>query len=112
MMFLDPVHQQILRYSTIRSVLSLDLEHHLDNLGVLKSKLAGDFPLPFADATFEERLLMLGFSLKMADMGWACRPVNLFIRHADAMLDELIIQGDLEKQLGVPVLRIFEILVF
>ena len=39
----------------------------------------------------------------MADLGWACRPVNLFMRHADALLDEFMVQGDLEKQIGVPV---------
>ena len=59
MFSLDSKQQDCLRYSTIRSVLSLDLESYLNNLGVLKSKLAGDFPLPFEEATYDQRLLML-----------------------------------------------------
>ena len=62
---LDGAAQDQIRRSTIKAVLSLDIESHFNNLGVLKSKLAGDFPLPYQEATYEHRLLLLSFSLKV-----------------------------------------------
>lgn len=92
-----------IRVCLIRCILRMDLEKHFEELGVLKSKLAGEFPLPYQESPFDARLNLMAATLRMVDLGWACKPQASFQRSADAMMEELYIQGDLEKQLGVSV---------
>ena len=47
--------------------------------------------------------VLLRMTLRCADLAFAARPQPIYLRWMDRMMEEFFYQGDLEKQLGLPV---------
>jgi len=95
-----PEKYEYLRKIIITIVLRLDPRKHFEELSLFKTKLASDFPLPDSQ---EDKLVLLAISLRMIDLSWTCRCLQQYSRWADKFLEEMMAQGDLEKQMGLPV---------
>lgn len=88
------------RQQLVKLILKLDIQKHFNELGEMNTKLSTDnFPRDCA----EDRALIMGFALRCADLSWACRPLQLYLRWTECFMEELFLQGDLEKQVGVAV---------
>merc|ERR1719506_1461012 len=83
----------------IDMVLKLDITRHFPQLGELSTKLSTDQNFP-NDAP-AERASMYAFALRAANLAWCARPVNTFQKWSERHIEELFLQGDLEKQVGV-----------
>mmetsp|Transcript_72604 Transcript_72604/g.166517 ORF Transcript_72604/g.166517 Transcript_72604/m.166517 type:complete len:965 (+) Transcript_72604:536-3430(+) len=89
------------RMMLIAIVLRSDISSHYEELGLLQTKIAApDFPDP---TQLEHRLMLLSATVRLAEVSWGCRPQPTFKRWANLMVEQLFMQGDLEKQIGVPV---------
>jgi len=88
------------RKKLINIVLRSDMRKHFDEISMFKTKLASDFPLPNNE---EDNLVLLAISLRLADLSWTCRPLNNYLRWVERFQDEMSNQGELEKQMGLPV---------
>ncbi|KAF4725580.1 hypothetical protein FOZ63_004424, partial [Perkinsus olseni] len=88
-----------LRKLVIHMVLRLDISRHMTEITNLTSAMASEsFP-----SREEDIMLLLSVSLRVADVSWACRPQQIYGRWAEKFLEELYLQGDLEKVMGRPV---------
>ncbi|KAF4702041.1 hypothetical protein FOZ63_025928, partial [Perkinsus olseni] len=88
-----------LRKLVIHMVLRLDISRHMTEITNLTSAIAAEsFP-----SREEDIMLLLSVSLRVADVSWACRPQQIYGRWAEKFLEELYLQGDLEKVMGRPV---------
>jgi hypothetical protein len=98
-------------------VLKLDIARHFDLLSRLQTKLASDrYPdgttwlsfvtkysrVPRGDEC-DDRITLLFTLLRCADLSWACKTPTLSCRWADKFTEELFAQGDVEKQVSVPI---------
>jgi len=88
------------RKTLISIILKLDIRHHFEKLSLFKTKLASDFPLPNNE---EDKQVLMAISLRMADYSWTCRPLQNYLRWSEKFFEELFQQGDVEKQMGLPV---------
>merc|ERR1719331_1417413 len=87
------------RAMLIDMVLKLDITRHFPQLGELSTKLSTDQNFP--NDIPAERASMYAFSLRAANLAWCARPVNTFSKWSERHIEELFLQGDLEKQVGV-----------
>lgn len=92
--------QDKFRKMLISIILKLDFQKHFDELSIFKTKLASDFPLPDSE---EDATALLAIALRMADMSWTCRPLHQYLQWSEKFMGELFLQGDLERQMGLPV---------
>merc|ERR1719191_1520199 len=83
----------------IDMVLKLDITRHFPQLGELSTKLSTDQNFP--NDIPAERNSMYAFSLRAANLAWCARPVSTFTKWSERHIEELFLQGDLEKQVGV-----------
>ncbi|KAF4655540.1 hypothetical protein FOL47_009398 [Perkinsus chesapeaki] len=95
----DPEISSQFRKLVVKAILRLDISRHMTEVTSLTSAMAADtFP-----SREEDVLLLLSVSLRVADLSWACRPQQIYCRWAEKFLEELFLQGDLEKVMGSPV---------
>ena len=64
----------------IAIVLKLDLHLHFREVSMFKTKLASDFPQV---NNLEDKLVLMTMTLKLADVGWSCRPLQTMLRWSD-----------------------------
>ena len=92
------------RKTIINAVLNTDLSKHFTLLTELKTKLGNNFP---SDST-EDRNLIVSVSLRIADAFKVARERSLFQKWMDYMFDEFFKQGDMEKQLELPISKFMD----
>eukprot|EP00746_Dinoflagellata_sp_MGD_P149227 gnl/MRDRNA2_/MRDRNA2_81287_c0_seq1.p1 gnl/MRDRNA2_/MRDRNA2_81287_c0~~gnl/MRDRNA2_/MRDRNA2_81287_c0_seq1.p1 ORF type:complete len:629 (-),score=113.38 gnl/MRDRNA2_/MRDRNA2_81287_c0_seq1:1-1887(-) len=100
MLHLKAEQVDALRRNTISNVLKLDMRAHFAELSLLTTKLASeDFPTESA----EDRLVLMSMALRISDLSWTGRPLQTYLKWSEKFLEELFMQGDLEKQIGTGV---------
>lgn len=89
-----------LRETMVSMILATDMKVHFEHLGRLKTRIATD-----AYATVERKdvLFLLGQALHAADISNPAKPPFLQMRWTQRVIKEFHLQGDKEKELGVPV---------
>jgi hypothetical protein len=117
LILLEALHVDAFRKLVILLVLKLDIARHFDFLSRLQTKLASDrYPdgqtwlnfvtkfsrVPRGDEC-DDRITLLFTLMRCADLSWACKTPALSGRWADRFTEELFAQGDVEKQVGVPI---------
>jgi hypothetical protein len=94
-------HYSVSRFRAmlIDMVLKLDITRHFPQLGELSTKLSTDQNFPNDNPA--DRASMNAFVLRAANLAWCARPVMTFQKWSERHIEELFLQGDLEKQVGV-----------
>jgi len=77
----------------------LDPQEHFREVSLFKTKMASEF----FGTKLEDRMAVLAMTVRAADLSWSCRPLQVMLRWSEKMHDEFFMQGDVEKQLGMPV---------
>lgn len=91
----------LVRKDIIDMILATDMGKHFELLGLFKAKhLANDFH-DFSSA--ETRADLLRLLIKAADIGHAAKSIELHQKWCELVIQEFYDQGDLEKQLNLPV---------
>ena len=93
-----------LRNIIIKVILSTDLSQHFQLLTELKTKLDRDFP----SDTQDDINLVISLSLKISDMFKIVRPANIFFKWMEKMFEEFYKQGDMEKNLDLPITKFMD----
>jgi hypothetical protein len=118
MLQMEALHIDAFRSLLINIILKMDMSKHFDQLSRLQTKLASD-KYPTAETWLqiitkkerlpkpeegEDRVILLFTALRCADLAWACKGMGpIFTRWADRFTEELFCQGDIEKQVGIPI---------
>eukprot|EP00743_Colponemidia_sp_Colp-15_P004428 GILK01004774.1.p1 GENE.GILK01004774.1~~GILK01004774.1.p1 ORF type:complete len:861 (+),score=104.97 GILK01004774.1:42-2585(+) len=89
------------RSTMIALVLETDMAKHFDALGHFRARaIASDFD---AATNAGDRLLVLKFAMKCADIGHGAKELRLHKLWSGYIIEEFFRQGDLETDLGLPV---------
>jgi hypothetical protein len=89
----------------IEVILNSDMSKHFSLMTTLKTKLGNNFPTD----TFEDRSLLLSIMLRTCDSFKVVRDGrNVFYKWMDNMFEEFFIQGDMERQLELPVTKFMD----
>ncbi|KAI7863484.1 hypothetical protein BDF14DRAFT_1733954 [Spinellus fusiger] len=103
----SPEYQEF-RKRVITSILATDMAHHADYVTKIKEQAVRLHSTPLRsmdEATCEkERLLLCSAIIKCADISNVARPYRLAIKWAELLTEEFACQGDLERELSMPVL--------
>ena len=92
--------QRECRRLIIDIVLNSELSRHFGLITTLKTKLGNSFPTE----SLEDRTLLLSMCLKISDNFKVVRDGRIvFPKWMDNMFDEYFKQGDIEKQLDIPI---------
>lgn len=81
-------------------VINTDLAYHFELVTNVQAKMIGE---NFPQGTLEDHLLFLTFTLHCADLSKPARPLATYLAWMDSMTEEFWLQGDMEKELGIPV---------
>eukprot|EP00742_Colponemidia_sp_Colp-10_P004186 GILJ01004465.1.p1 GENE.GILJ01004465.1~~GILJ01004465.1.p1 ORF type:complete len:593 (-),score=94.86 GILJ01004465.1:225-2003(-) len=98
---LSDEQKRAFRECVIAAVLSTDMSQHFKELGVVKSKLQTVEFMKFSQ--LEDRQLAVNMALHAADVSNPTRPLPVYLRWIDRVMEEFFAQGDEEKRLGLPV---------
>jgi hypothetical protein len=99
-----PDERHYLRETIIELVIATDLKHHFSLMPRFQARLkAGAFDLITHQLPMDDRLLLMQFALKMADVGNPIKPLPLYHGWTDRCLAEFYLQGDAERCLGLPI---------
>ncbi|XP_078494296.1 uncharacterized protein LOC100175157 isoform X1 [Ciona intestinalis] len=96
---LDTAEWKRLRFLVVEAILATDLKKHGEILSQFSVKSQNGLNWS-ADA---DRLLVCQMVIKLADIGGPAKQRNLHITWTKAICEEFFIQGDEERELGVPV---------
>jgi len=97
-------HYLEIRKIIIEVVLNTDPCRHFNLLTTLKTKLGNDFPTE----SLEDRTLILSLTQRLSDNFKMVRGTNTFFRWLENMFDEFYKQGDIEKQLDLPISKFMD----
>jgi hypothetical protein len=92
------------RHSIIEAVLATDISKHFSLLTELKTKLGNNFPTDH----IEDRNLILSVTLRVASSFKIVRERPVFFKWMDFMFEEFFKQGDMEKQLELPLSKFMD----
>ena len=93
------------RKMIIEIVLNSDMSKHFSLMTMLKTKLGGDFPTE----AMEDRVLILSVALRTADCFKVVRDGrSVFFKWMDNMFEEYFKQGDMERQLELPITKFMD----
>lgn len=87
-----------LRKIIIDCILVTDMSHHFSFLVKFQQRLESE--TPFDREKKEDRILIMQFLLKCADISNVCKPWEVAKKWAERVSDEFFRQGDLEKSKG------------
>ncbi|KAI8815748.1 uncharacterized protein EV422DRAFT_502077 [Fimicolochytrium jonesii] len=88
------------REAVIDMVLATDLSQHFPLISLFRSKVQGNFqPLELRD----DRHLLWKILIKCADVSNPSKSYGLYEKWVRVILQEFFLQGDLEKEMGLPV---------
>jgi len=98
-------NQTIARKLIIEIVLNTELSRHFSLITTLKTKLGNSFPTE----SIEDRILILSMCLRTSDSFKVVRDGrNAFGKWMEYMFDEQYKQGDIEKQLDIPISKFMD----
>lgn len=92
---------KLFRGIVIELVMATDMAHHYKILGKFKAKLQSGSFNPYKDK--EDRMLLLKLIMKCSDTSNPAKPINLYLKWTESILNEWKLQGDEEKEFGMPV---------
>uniref|UniRef100_H2ZBQ7 PDEase domain-containing protein n=1 Tax=Ciona savignyi TaxID=51511 RepID=H2ZBQ7_CIOSA len=98
---LDTAEWKRLRFLVVEAILATDLKKHfviLSQFGVKSQNGKG-----ISWSADEDRLLVCQMVIKLADIGGPAKKRNLHMTWTKAICEEFFIQGDEERELGLPV---------
>jgi hypothetical protein len=97
--------QTICRKLIIEIVLNSELSRHFSLITTLKTKLGNSFPTE----SLEDKILILSMCLRISDDFKVVRDGrNVFTKWMDYMFDEYYRQGDIEKQIDIPISKFMD----
>ena len=96
--------QQETRSIIIDTVLNSDISKHFTLLTELKTKLGNNFPTD----SIEDRTLILSVTLRIVSSFKMVRDKLLFYKWMEKFFDEFYKQGDMEKQLELPISKFMD----
>lgn len=97
--------QTICRRLIIEIVLNSELSRHFSLITTLKTKLGNSFPTE----DLEDRILILSMLLRASDNFKVVREGrNVFSKWMEYMFEEYFKQGDIEKQLDIPISKFMD----
>ncbi|KAI9010960.1 hypothetical protein CLU79DRAFT_772091 [Phycomyces nitens] len=103
----SPEYQEF-RKRVVTSILATDMAHHGDYVTKIKEQATRLRTNLFHDMTEaeceKERLLLCSAIIKCADISNVARPYIQAAKWAELLVEEFACQGDLERELGMPVL--------
>eukprot|EP00002_Diphylleia_rotans_P012225 TRINITY_DN2391_c0_g2_i1.p1 TRINITY_DN2391_c0_g2~~TRINITY_DN2391_c0_g2_i1.p1 ORF type:complete len:1044 (-),score=216.96 TRINITY_DN2391_c0_g2_i1:2509-5640(-) len=88
------------RKMCVYGILSTDMAKHFEHLAKLNTHVQTK---PFSRESMEDRLLLVGTVLHMADLGNATRPPTVSKNWSERVMAEFLLQGDAEKEYGMPI---------
>lgn len=88
----------------ISSVLNTDLSKHFSLVTGLKTKLGNNFPTDSMD----DKVLITSVTIRICDQFKVVRGMSTFFKWMDAMFEEFYKQGDMEKQLDLPISKFMD----
>lgn len=92
--------RQGFRQQVIRMILDTDLAKHFDQVKKFREKyLESEND---SERTPEQRQDILSFMLKLSDIGGSAKPFALHAQWATRIQSEFFLQGDLEREVGLP----------
>ena len=98
-------NQRMCRRLIIEIVLNTELSRHFSLITTLKTKLGNSFPTE----DIEDIILILSMTLRICDNFKVVRDGrNVFNKWMDYMFDEYYRQGDIEKQLDIPISKFMD----
>eukprot|EP01105_Mastigella_eilhardi_P016714 TRINITY_DN3826_c0_g1_i2.p1 TRINITY_DN3826_c0_g1~~TRINITY_DN3826_c0_g1_i2.p1 ORF type:complete len:1067 (-),score=237.12 TRINITY_DN3826_c0_g1_i2:51-3251(-) len=97
---LSPANKKLARKMLISLILSTDMALHW--------QIVGEFKMQFDHGQFDRsnpdhRLMLMRLMLKIADVSNVARPRELMLEWHKHLTEEFLSQGDLEKNMGLPV---------
>jgi cAMP-specific phosphodiesterase 4 len=91
-------------------VLATDFVYHMDVINQFKAMVelrgavaSSSSVAPLASLEGDEKILALKMAIKTADLGYLTKGASVVLPWTEKVLEEFFIQGDTEKQLGLPV---------
>lgn len=113
---LDTNDFKLLRKRTIEAVLSTDMMNHSKLIGIMTSRIFLQYketenPLSLSQVIDQKKELnmfeiqqdYINFVIHAIDIGHAAKPFELEIKWADIITKEFLNQGDVEKNLNLPI---------
>mmetsp|Transcript_9486 Transcript_9486/g.21716 ORF Transcript_9486/g.21716 Transcript_9486/m.21716 type:complete len:647 (+) Transcript_9486:65-2005(+) len=94
---LDAATSTEARALIVKTILSTDMAQHFSFLKTLETKASLDLDTP------ADRQLLYNMLLKCADVSNEVRPFKVCKRWANNLMEEFFAQGDLEREIGMPV---------
>ncbi|KAH8552541.1 hypothetical protein BGW37DRAFT_423915 [Umbelopsis sp. PMI_123] len=99
------------RKCIVNVILATDMGLHNDYVAKFRDqaeRLKQNGPINLSDekSCDQERILLFSAIIKCADIGNVSRPFKHGLRWAEVLVDEFSSQGDLERELGLPVMPI------
>jgi len=85
------------RERMIGMVLATDMVFHFSDVAMLKGRLAGDFDIK------KDRLMIMNLIVHSADISNPAKPFHVYRQWTNKILDEFWVQGDKERDLGLPI---------
>eukprot|EP00434_Breviolum_minutum_P030114 symbB.v1.2.026634.t1/scaffold2661.1/size73577/4 len=95
----DSSERQGFRQQVIRMILDTDLAKHFDQVKKFREKY---LETEDTERTPEQRQDILSFMLKLSDIGGSAKPFALHAQWATRIQSEFFLQGDLEREVGLP----------
>ncbi|KAJ3019754.1 High affinity cAMP-specific and IBMX-insensitive 3',5'-cyclic phosphodiesterase 8B [Thoreauomyces humboldtii] len=91
------------RKMVIKLILATDMSKHFEYINKFKSKMSAGSLTNQLDKSQENRLVIAEIAIKCADLGNPAKTFALSRKWTDAVMEEFHMQGDKEKELGLPV---------
>jgi len=119
--FLEPIASvdlKTFRGKVIDAILATDMGVHFELVDKLTARLSKDKTAPFITdtkgskekqkASKSDRRLLVQIFMHMADLGHTCRPWKVHKKLVVDLEEEFFLQGDKEKELGIPVMPMMD----
>lgn len=95
--------RQAFRKQVIRMILDTDLAKHFEQVKTFREKyLETETTVHPEERTPEQKQDILSFVLKLSDIGGSAKPFALHAQWATRINAEFFLQGDLEREVGLP----------
>lgn len=93
--------RQAFRQQVIRMILDTDLAKHFEQVKKFREKYL-ESEAEVEEYSLEQRQDILSFMLKLSDIGGSAKPFQLHAYWATRIQSEFFLQGDVEREVGLP----------
>lgn len=102
--YLNEQEYQKVRKMLIHMVIHTDLAYHFEMMSGIQAKIMSDQAGgAFPQDSLEDRMIILTYILHCADISKPARSWYVYRMWIENMMEEFFVQGDMEKELGLPV---------